>query len=195
MSEIKAIPTRYGGYHFRSRLEARWAVFFDELGVAYRYEEQGYEFGEGEKYLPDFRLPRAVVAIVGGGGADDLVVTEEVSPFVEIKPHGIPIPDGDLKRIIAFVRHVGETFVLVVRGDPLDMFMQAVAYTDETQYSVAPAAIIGTKGDACPIVAWQGRECSNEAWKSFVLGCASGFGKAAVSARSARFEHGESGAT
>jgi hypothetical protein len=30
---IVAIPTRYKGYHFRSRLEARWAVFFDALGI------------------------------------------------------------------------------------------------------------------------------------------------------------------
>ena len=29
MSDIKAIETYYKGYRFRSRLEARWAVFFD----------------------------------------------------------------------------------------------------------------------------------------------------------------------
>ena len=28
----KAIETRYAGHRFRSRLEARWAVFFDALG-------------------------------------------------------------------------------------------------------------------------------------------------------------------
>ena len=28
---IKAIETVYNGYRFRSRLEARWAVFFDAL--------------------------------------------------------------------------------------------------------------------------------------------------------------------
>ena len=31
--EIKAIETIYNGYKFRSRLEARWAVFFDEAGI------------------------------------------------------------------------------------------------------------------------------------------------------------------
>jgi hypothetical protein len=40
---------RYNGYRFRSRLEARWAVFFDELGVAYRYEPEGFELG-GTRY-------------------------------------------------------------------------------------------------------------------------------------------------
>ena len=33
MSEIKAIETYYKGYRFRSRLEARWAVFFDAAGI------------------------------------------------------------------------------------------------------------------------------------------------------------------
>ena len=32
---IKAIETRYNGYRFRSRTEARWAVFFDAFGIRY----------------------------------------------------------------------------------------------------------------------------------------------------------------
>ena len=55
---IRAIETRYKGYRFRSRLEARWAVFFDELGEEWRYEEQGYDLGELGWYLPDFYLPK-----------------------------------------------------------------------------------------------------------------------------------------
>ena len=53
---IKAIETRYAGYHFRSRLEARWAVFFDSLKIKYRYEPEGFKFSD-ECYLPDFYLP------------------------------------------------------------------------------------------------------------------------------------------
>ena len=53
---IKAIQTKYKGYIFRSRLEARWAVFFDELGVKYEYETEGYDLGELGWYLPDFYL-------------------------------------------------------------------------------------------------------------------------------------------
>jgi hypothetical protein len=30
---MKAIETRYAGCLFRSRLEARWAVLFDHLGI------------------------------------------------------------------------------------------------------------------------------------------------------------------
>lgn len=55
---IKAIQTIYNGYKFRSRLEARWAVFFDEVGVEYEYECQGFDLGDGGWYLPDFYLPQ-----------------------------------------------------------------------------------------------------------------------------------------
>jgi len=34
---IKAIETQYRGYRFRSRLEARWAVFFDIYLVALKF--------------------------------------------------------------------------------------------------------------------------------------------------------------
>lgn len=55
-SKIKAIETKYNGYKFRSRLEARYAVFFDSLGIQYYYEHEGYSL-EGLAYLPDFYLP------------------------------------------------------------------------------------------------------------------------------------------
>lgn len=58
MSEIKAIETVYGGYRFRSRLEARWAVFFDAAGIRYEYEKEGFELPSGARYLPDFWLPQ-----------------------------------------------------------------------------------------------------------------------------------------
>ena len=57
MTEIKAIETEYNGYKFRSRLEARWAVFFDNAGIEYQYESEGYELKGGERYLPDFFIP------------------------------------------------------------------------------------------------------------------------------------------
>lgn len=56
-TNIKPIETEYKGYRFRSRLEARWAVFFDVMGVKWEYEPQGFENEKGEKYLPDFYLP------------------------------------------------------------------------------------------------------------------------------------------
>lgn len=53
---MKAIETFYKGYRFRSRLEARWAVFFDACGVKWEYEPEGFDLGDGNYYLPDFLL-------------------------------------------------------------------------------------------------------------------------------------------
>ncbi len=50
---LKAIDTFYNGHKFRSRLEARWAVFFNHLGIPYDYEKEGYDLN-GVWYLPDF---------------------------------------------------------------------------------------------------------------------------------------------
>lgn len=68
---MKAIETRYRGCRFRSRLEARWAVFFDALKIKWEYELEGYVLNDGTWYLPDFWLP----TFAGG-------------MFVEVKPPG-----------------------------------------------------------------------------------------------------------
>ena len=53
MDNLTPIETIYNGLRFRSRLEARWAVFYDTIGVDYEYEPEGYKL-DGVKYLPDF---------------------------------------------------------------------------------------------------------------------------------------------
>jgi hypothetical protein len=53
---MKPIETSYKGYRFRSRLEARWAVFFEALGIRWEYEPEGFETRTG-RWLPDFYLP------------------------------------------------------------------------------------------------------------------------------------------
>ncbi len=57
MKPIETIYPYPNGDRFRSRLEARWAVFFDALGVKYEYEKEGFGLGEAGWYLPDFWLP------------------------------------------------------------------------------------------------------------------------------------------
>lgn len=56
MNGLKAIETEYKGYLFRSRLEARWAVFFDAMGIKWEYEPEGIVLSDGAYYLPDFYL-------------------------------------------------------------------------------------------------------------------------------------------
>ena len=67
---IRAIETKYQGYRFRSRLEARWAVFFSALHTEWDYEPEGYDLGKAGWYLPDFWLP-------------------DMGVFVEIKASGL----------------------------------------------------------------------------------------------------------
>ncbi len=45
------IPTSYGGTRFRSRLEARWAAFFDLMGWEWEYEP-----ADLNGWIPDFSL-------------------------------------------------------------------------------------------------------------------------------------------
>ena len=56
---IPGIPTKYNGFEFRSRLEARWAAFFDLLGWHYEYEP--YDLNG---WIPDFALYGKVVEVL-----------------------------------------------------------------------------------------------------------------------------------
>lgn len=55
---MKAIETYYLGYKFRSRVEARWAVFLSAMGIEWEYEKEGFVLSDGTWYLPDFYLPK-----------------------------------------------------------------------------------------------------------------------------------------
>lgn len=56
MNDKISIDTEYGGFRFRSRIEARWAIFFDAVGVKWGYEIKDFAFNDGVRYLPDYRL-------------------------------------------------------------------------------------------------------------------------------------------
>lgn len=84
--DIKPIETKYKGYKFRSRLEARWAVFFDAVGMPYEYEREGFDVN-GRWYLPDFYLPwyRCYVEIKPDVEEDIKAADEILKPFSESK--------------------------------------------------------------------------------------------------------------
>jgi hypothetical protein len=56
MNNLKPIETKWKGYRFRSRLEARWAVFFNRVRLSWEYEPEGFVLPSGGRYLPDFRI-------------------------------------------------------------------------------------------------------------------------------------------
>lgn len=88
---VKAIETEYKGYRFRSRLEARWAVFFDAIGAEWEYEPEGFMLEDGTLYLPDFLLHGVRGRGVRYNNSGDI--------YVEIK--GV-MTDEDLHKIEMF---------------------------------------------------------------------------------------------
>lgn len=114
VTDIKPIQTEYKGYLFRSRLEARWAVFFDEMGIKYEYEPEGFEMDGSYKYLPDFYLP-------------DCYTYVEIKAAGALKISGI---SGDLniengrERSDKYIKFSDGTDIsynyLIVQGDPYE---------------------------------------------------------------------------
>lgn len=89
MAKIKAIETVYNGYKFRSRLEARWAVFFDAAFIKYEYEPEGFELEDGTRYLPDFYLPDLDIYVEVKG--DRPGVKEDIERYAKMLTWGGPI--------------------------------------------------------------------------------------------------------
>lgn len=96
MSEhrFRAISTRYKGYNFRSRLEARWAVFFDHLNIRWDYEPEGFELGNGLRYLPDFWLPDWKIWIEVKPAACDDAAREKACRLVHQSGHALYMSNG-----------------------------------------------------------------------------------------------------
>lgn len=91
------IQTKFDGYLFRSRLEARWAVFFKYLNLAYSYEPEGFKLKAGF-YLPDFLLM-------------------DLKYWIEIKPYGIEWPDDPRYFELA---EKTDSLLFVLAGQPGD---------------------------------------------------------------------------
>lgn len=104
---IKSKETIYKGYKFRSRLEARWAIFFDALGIEWEYEPEGFVLPTGTSYLPDFYLPYFGCYF------------EVKRDHLECEPEG----QEAIKKISSFAS--GENFAgLIAFGDPMQMNIQ-----------------------------------------------------------------------
>lgn len=74
---IKSIPTVYRGVQFRSRLEARWAAFFDLLEWRWVYESMDFD-----GWIPDFQLLE--LPEVKNAYGEQYI--HDPNPFVEVKP-------------------------------------------------------------------------------------------------------------
>lgn len=94
--KIKAIETFYNGYRFRSRLEARWAVFFDHIGIKYLYEPEGYKLSDGTMYLPDFYLPESDSFFEVKGVMTD-IDRHKIEQFIKESDKAVTIGYGDFR--------------------------------------------------------------------------------------------------
>ena len=70
-----SMPTTYNGIPFRSRLEARWAIFFDAMSTPWEYEPENFITKQGP-YLPDFYLPELKSFFIVKG--EELPKSEEI---------------------------------------------------------------------------------------------------------------------
>lgn len=187
MTEIKPIETVYNGYRFRSRLEARWAVFFDATGIKYEYEPEGYQFDDGTRYLPDFFLP-------------------DFNIHCEIKPSR-DVDDGKAKKFAFTPESAG---VLVCYGQPCDHDLRFMTFyecndggggcydTDDGDMNVMITEYLDGSG---PCIYVDDYKTERMFYQASRVGCAyemigsvadwNVFQDAEIAARQARFEHGE----
>lgn len=180
---MQPIQTVYKGYKFRSRLEARWAVFLDHLEVAWSYEKEGYDLS-GRWYLPDFFIA-------------------DWNCWLEIKGQE---PDEEERYKCQLLAKESGKLVLLLVGEPW-------VDTSRSHYSVTPfdrgrPEYSGTsgwefgEGRRCPQEIWL---LNNELMMAFTLHAishagdhkeplggilANGIREALAAARQVRFEHG-----
>ena len=114
---IKAIETRYKGFLFRSRIEARYAVFLDCMGFMWDYEAEGFDL-DGIMYLPDFWLP-------------------DVRMFAEVKP---TIEKMEFQKVMALAKNSLRPVLLLVglpdfrnynaiQYDPVNKIFETIDYS------------------------------------------------------------------
>ena len=163
--EVQAIQTRYKGVHFRSRSEARTAVFLDACDVRWRYEVEGFNLGDSGLYLPDFHIIESIGDVC----------------WLEIKPRSAGKEEVQKWKDLAESSGIP---VIVFNADFLKPIMLNVTPSTSTHY-LQPRKT-ATDGE---VIGWFMQQVSR--LKGNVLKTE----HAVFAARSARFEHGQSGAT
>ncbi len=180
---VKAIETHYNGYRFRSRLEARWAVFFDHLGTQYEYEPEGFQLSDGTRYLPDFRIQ-----------------TIKRPVYIEVKGQH---PGQDYMQMLCrFSAEIRNSVAVLIGtpGDELFVKIQHMSFvewakTDINNSDLGALMIVDAfKDSVIHIFSFSPGEHSG-GWTSYSSehGNGNDYSKAYEVARSARFEHGAKG--
>jgi len=155
--KLKPIETIYDGYRFRSRLEARWAVFFNSLGIHYEYEKEGYDLGKAGRYLPDFWLP-------------------QVEMWVEVKP--VEFTKEELQKCTALFKMTGCECLMLIGMPDMKTYKAISEYYGEIIYIDYELSAVYLKEQHRLVdIAYDGGEFGGYADTE----------KAVIAARSARF--------
>jgi len=186
MGTIKAIETRYKGYRFRSRLEARWAVFFDALGIPWEYEKEGFELLSG-RYLPDFYLTedKLWVEIKGPRPTEiEILLLKQLATMTRKHAflfHGLPTEHPG----IGFVIDRWEHFLGKQKSDDSDS-------TEEWNNVLIRKIHSHRDWFAGHCIMFGPTDCSDPAGQGILyVDDDDSVAQAAVAAKSARFEHSE----
>lgn len=169
LGKPRAIETTYRGFLFRSRLEARWAIFFDKMRIDWAYEPEGYELPTG-RYLPDFYLTAENIYLEVKPGPKPPMREEwfDVSEY-----SGLPIrrakqlPPTREQMLMQEISDAFECGGMVVYGEPWVTFLTH-NWVFEHNWVNDPAWLFWDK-------------CRRDVGK---------LKEAALAARQARFEHG-----
>lgn len=195
-----ALETRYAGCRFRSRLEARWARFFDHLAIRWQYEPQGLQIHDRMEiadedewpYLPDFWLPDLGMWAEVKGSWTDAEARRFLSTAAELSGAG-----HDVVLLPPMPRVDSEKFptlgVFHLDGDALSEHawhphcgVDTAPYMHHMRVVARPGRMDCTAADLLGYWRWRMRGPHTPVP---VLG----FIRALEAARSARFEHGEVG--
>jgi hypothetical protein len=171
-------------------LEARWAVFFDSLGVPYEYEKEGFDL-DGTPYLPDFWLPRQ----------DTWIEIKGEPPTDEEQRLGSLLADATGKRVLLFfgsiehnARDGSSESAFLLGPEGWDNFYRwcecAECHTLDIQYSGAAnrncSCVDDPGGDSGYDIPWPA-----DGGKIYPSSHSPRLRAAFARAQGARFEHGE----
>lgn len=149
--KIEAIPTGYAGVMFRSALEAKWAEFFDIIGVEWEYEPC-----QLDGWIPDF--------LVAGWWLAEVKPVEMTSAAIVCEPEAqkairtfdtLLLGDGPGDALGIIVRRIG--------GEPFIRHLVADIGKSPPDLIVVPAMVSGFDLGFSGI--WNGMSRTASTWK------------------------------
>ena len=123
--DFTPIKTVYNGYLFKSKLEAKWAVFFDRIGIGYQYEPEAFAV-EGGWYTPDFYLPDVY-----------LRSNEESGVYIEVKPTQWRYNNTTKEYVEKITKAMSGATLILFNGEPYD-FCDYGYRNDDGGYQLQP---------------------------------------------------------